>query len=73
MAGYNDGGYGNDQSYGFGFPTSTVSGHSFWHNASASWADKRVGCFFSRHRAEPKEVDPNGGAQGFMDSEVMIG
>lgn len=66
------GNWANDASWGFGFPTGNKTQPSFWHNVSATWADKRIGLFLSRHREDPKTVDSGGKELGYKDSELMI-
>lgn len=71
MVVYNNDGYGNMATLGFGWPKENETDASFWHTASKGWADPRVGLFLSRHREAPK--DEVGENLYYEDSEIMTG
>lgn len=66
-------GYGNSATWAFGFPEGNATSESFWHKASAGWADKRLGLFLSRHREEPKAGAEGAKVLRYKDSELIIG
>lgn len=67
---YNDWGYGNIATWGFGL---TAGGENFLQKAAANWTDKRMGLFLSRHRSEPGKDSYKGSLPTWKDSEIMTG
>lgn len=59
-------------SWGFGWASEQVPVQSYWHNASAQWADPMVGLFLSRHR-RLTHVNMSTPIGRYRDSELWIG